>query len=285
MTSLLWAVTASISWGTADFLAKKSADRLGAGLTLFWAQLLSIGFLGVLALVGGHLPMLGMGAWAWAIALGFSNTVAILLLYRSFEIGTLSLVSPIASSFPAVSLLLALIFFHEAWSLGQAAGVAVILAGTLLAAWVKPHAGASAGVLSKGVPEAVGASLVMGVTMFGLARVAPLFGSLLVTWVLRVVASVVLGVGGWLTRQHFAWPPRDLWAVVLAVSAFDSLAFVAYNQAILGGKVGLAAPITGTFALTTLLLARVFLKERLLAYQWGGIGGVLVGIGLVAWPG
>lgn len=283
MIGILWATVASLSWGTADFFAKLSSDRLGASVTLFWVQGLSVLFLGLLVVGSGAWPVAPWWAWAGAIALGVSNTVAILFLYRSFEIGTLSLVSPIASSFPAVSLLLSLILLHAAWTPMKAAGIAVLMAGTLLASLVPPEASVAERPVANGVPEALVASLGMGVTMFGLVYVAGPLGSLTATWILRVTATVLLLVGLGVKRAVAA-PPRDLWPVVLATSGFDTLAFVAYNQSLVGGEVGLAAPISGTFAIPTLILARIFLKERLKPHQWLGIVAVLVGIVLVSLP-
>jgi len=284
MMGILWALVASVSWGTADFFAKLSSDRLGASVTLFWVQGLSVLFLGLLVVATGAWHAAPWGAWGGAIVLGVTNTIAILFLYRSFEVGTLSLVSPIASSFPAVSLLLSLLLLHAAWTPMKAAGIAVLMGGTLLASLVTTDAPVAERErpVANGVPEALVASVGMGVTMFGLVYVAGL-GSLAATWILRVTATILLLVGLGLKRTLTA-PPKDLWPVVLATSGFDTLAFVAYNQSLVGGEVGLAAPISGSFAIPTLILARVFLKEHLKPHQWLGIVAVLAGIVLVSLP-
>lgn len=285
MIGIIWAAAASISWGTADFFAKLSSDRIGASSTLFWIQGLSVLFLGALVALSGAWPTAPGWAWAGAIALGISNTIAILFLYRSFEVGKLSLVAPIASSFPAVSLLLSLLLLHAAWTPQKAAGVAAIMAGTLLASFVTTDASVEERErpVANGVPEAIVASIGMGVTMFGLVYVAEPLGSLTATWILRVTATVILLVGlGF--RRAIARPFGALWPVVLAASAVDTLAFVAYNQSLVGGEVGLAAPISGSFAVVTLILARVFLKEHLKPHQWLGIVAVLSGIVLVSLP-
>lgn len=285
MMGLVWAGTAAVAWGTADFFAKLSSDRIGASSTLFWVQGLSVLFLGALVVLSGAWPQAPLWAWGGAVALGVTNTIAILYLYRSFEVGTLSLVSPIASSFPAVSVLLALLLLDAAWTPMKATGIAILMGGTLLASFVTPDASAPERErpIANGVPEAMVASLGMGVTMFGLVYVAEPLGSLAATWVLRVTATVILLVGLGLKRA-IAVPRGALWPVVLATSAFDTLAFVAYNQSLVGGEVGLSAPLSGSFAVVTLVLARLFLKERLKAHQWLGIVAVLGGILLVSLP-
>lgn len=286
MTGILWAAVASIGWGTADFFAKLSSERIGASSTLFWMQGVSALTLGLLIVLTGTWPAAPAWAWGGALALGLSNVVAVFFLYRAFEVGTLSLVSPIASSFPAVSLVLALVFLDAPWTPVKAAGIATILAGTLLAALVPGDASAEARShpVANGVPEALVASLVTGGTMFGLVYVAEPLGSLTATWMLRAVATGLLLIGLGVRRAIVMPPTGRLWAVVLAVAAFDTLAFVAYNQSLLGGEVGLAAPISGTFALVTLVLARVVLKERLKPHQWLGVVAVLSGIALVSLP-
>lgn len=285
MNGLMWAGAAAVAWGTADFFAKLSSDRIGASATLFWAQALSVLFLGALVALSGAWPAAPAWAWGGAVALGVANTIAMLFLYRSFEVGTLSLVSPIASSFPAVSLLLSLLLLDAAWTPMKAAGIAVLMGGTLLASLVTPDAPLEARErpIASGVPEAIVASLGMGITMFGLVYVAEPLGSLTATWILRVTATVILFVGLGLKRAIVV-PGKGLWRVVLATSAFDTVAFVAYNQSLVGGEVGLSAPLSGSFAIVTLVLARLFLKERLKAHQWLGIVAVLAGIVLISSP-
>lgn len=285
MMGILWATVASIGWGTADLFAKLSSERIGASSTLFWMQGLSALALGVLIVLTGAWPQAPAWAWAAACALGVSNMVAVLFLYRAFEVGTLSLVSPIASSFPAVSLVLALVFRDAPWTPMKAAGILTLLAGTLLASLIPPDASARerARPVANGVPEALVASLVTGCTMFGLVYVAAPLGSLTATWMLRAVATGLLLVGLGL-RRRIVTPSGGLWLVVLATAAFDTLAFVAYNQSLVGGEVALAAPISGSFAVVTLVLARLVLKERLEPHQWLGVVAVLAGIVLVSLP-
>src|SRR5260370_37870126 len=50
----------------------------------------------------------GWQPWGWGILAGSINSFAMLALYRSFEIGKLSLVGPVSSSYPALTLILSL---------------------------------------------------------------------------------------------------------------------------------------------------------------------------------
>ena len=49
----------------------------------------------------------GWRPWAWGVLVGVLNTCGTLALYRSFEIGKMSIVAPISSSYPALTMMLA----------------------------------------------------------------------------------------------------------------------------------------------------------------------------------
>ncbi|HEY7779459.1 MAG TPA: DMT family transporter [Ktedonobacterales bacterium] len=128
-------LTAALCWGVADFLAR-GAVRSGGLLTMLF----------FMRLVGG-LALLGVGFWlgilparvpsptlaAEAAGIGALLLLATVLYYRGLAIGTIALVSPIASSFAAITALLA-IATGERPGEAQLAGMAVTLAGVALAA-------------------------------------------------------------------------------------------------------------------------------------------------------
>src|SRR5260370_4791429 len=133
--AIILGLTGAVSWGVADCAARFASRRVGGYRTLFFMQ-----FFGFLALsaslkwtTGFSSVTLGWRPWAMAIAAGIINMVASLSLYHSFEIGTMSIVGPVSSSYPALTVALSLLSGERIHAL-RGTGLAVTLLGVILAA-------------------------------------------------------------------------------------------------------------------------------------------------------
>ena len=105
---ILLGLATALCWGSADLLARFATRSIGTfrtmlymqatGLVLMTAALHWLGGWGHLADGSGWRP------WMWGIIAGVLNTSSTLALYRSFEIGKMSIVAPISSAFPALTM-------------------------------------------------------------------------------------------------------------------------------------------------------------------------------------
>ena len=101
-SDLFYGLATAFGYGTGDFLARQASHRIGHLQVLFYMEAGSLlVLLPVAFALERDLWNLGPGL-AWLAGLGVVNVVASLFLYRSFEYGVLSVVSPLASSYPAV---------------------------------------------------------------------------------------------------------------------------------------------------------------------------------------
>src|ERR1700729_4548904 len=133
--AIILGLTGAVSWGAADFAARFASRRVGAYRTLFFMQ-----FFGFLALsvyikfTGGFSHVTpGWQPWALTVAAGLVNVTASLSLYHSFEIGVMSIVGPVSSSYPALTVALALASGERIHAL-RGIGMAVTFTGVILAA-------------------------------------------------------------------------------------------------------------------------------------------------------
>src|SRR5215212_822371 len=106
---VLFGLTAAICWGVADFVVTRIARELGVAQAFFYVQTIGMGLVGLLLLANPAIPAPSADMWLLVVGIGLFNLAGTLLLYRAFAIGTLALVSPIASAFAVVSALLALL--------------------------------------------------------------------------------------------------------------------------------------------------------------------------------
>ena len=134
--AIILGLTAALCWGGADFTARFASRRVGAFRTLFYMQF--FGFLVLSAYLkfrGGFFDGIAPGwhPWALAVLAGVLNMVASLSLYYSFEIGVMSIVAPVSSAYPALTVTLAIMSGERITPL-RGGGLAVTLLGVILAA-------------------------------------------------------------------------------------------------------------------------------------------------------
>jgi len=301
--AIILGLTGAISWGAADFAARFASRQVGAYRTLFFMQF--FGFLALsayLKFIGGfsHGIAPGWQPWAMAVAAGLLNMLASLALYHSFEHGIMSIVGPVSSSYPALTLALSLLSGERIHAV-RATGLAVTLLGVILAATSfaqtettaaentptraseAPNPETPRAHLSTGVGWAICAALGFGVLFWFLGfHVVPAVGSAVSVWVMRLTALIALSVAAAPTRQTLKLPRGSVWWLLLAVGILDTAAFVANNAGLSTGQVSVVSVLASLYGAFTVLLAWIFLRERLERSQWLGIVLIFIGIVLVS---
>ncbi|HXN98230.1 MAG TPA: DMT family transporter [Candidatus Acidoferrales bacterium] len=287
---VLLGLTGAVCWGMADFAARFASRRVGAYRTLFFMQF--FGFLALsvyLKFTGGFSHVApGWQPWALTVAAGLINVIASLSLYHSFEIGVMSIVGPVSSSYPALTVALSLASGERIHAL-RGIGMAVTFTGVILAAMsfaskandASHSNGASVSAyLSRGVGWAILAAVGFGFMFWFLGfHVVPLVGDAVSVWVMRLTALVSLAVFALPARQNIRPPHGGVWWMLAAVGLMDTAAFVANNAGLHIGPVSVVSVLASLYGAVTVLLSWIFLRERLERSQWLGI--VLIFIGVV----
>jgi len=134
---ILLGLATALCWGSADLFARFATRKLGTFRTMLYMQVCGCLLLTlVMPQLGGwgHLADgSGWRPWAWGICAGGLNTISTLALYRSFEIGKMSIVAPLSASYPVLTLLLS-VFTGERLTLVRLAGIILTIVGVLLVA-------------------------------------------------------------------------------------------------------------------------------------------------------
>lgn len=291
---LLLGLSAAFGWGAADFSARFAARRIGAFRTLMLMQFFGFVALSIfLWLTGGFSRALPSGwtPWTYAAIAGLLNTFAGFCLYRSFEVGFITIAGPVSSSYPALTVALALASGERIHAL-RAAGLAITFVGMILAAItfapdethaVDPRTHHAHAHLSKGVTLAIAASIGYGFLFWWLGfHVVPLIGGGLSVWVIRLTTFCALLLIGLPAGQARPLPRGSVWWLLLITGLMDTSAFVANNAALGNGHVAVVSVLSSLYGAVTVLLAWIFLRERMERTQWLGIALIFAGIVLVS---
>ncbi len=288
---ILLGLTAALAWGVADFMARFSTRRVGTYRTLLYMQL--VGFLALSAFLTatqgwGRFAGTSRQAWAWVILAGLLNTASTIALYRSFEIGVLAIVAPIAASYPALTVILSLAS-GEVLRPARALGIGAALVGVVLAATSFAPVAAKAppphhkGHLTRGVLWAIAAAIGYGVLFWLLGfRVMPVFDGFASVWVIRVTTFSTLALLAAPVQQSALPPDRGTWWLVGSIGLIDTSAFIANNVALKTEQVAAASVLASLYGAVTVLMAALFLREKLEWSQWLGIALIFSGIALIS---
>lgn len=277
--ALVLALGAALAYGAADFAGGAVAKRAGVVRVVFLSQLFGTGLTLLLLPVMASWPPSAPGLW-WGAASGIGGGTGVMLLYRGLAVGRMSVVAPLtgveAAGIPVVFALLV----GERPSALALGGVVLGLCAVGLVSSA-PVAPGSTQARAAGVAEALGAGLAFGVFFICLdqapdgAGIWPLVGA-------RASSMTLIGAVALAGRVRLK-PPPGTSSAIAATGLLDVAANVLYLLATQRGLLSLTAVITSMYPGGTVVLARVFLKERLARMQLVGLaiaGAAVILIGL-----
>jgi drug/metabolite transporter (DMT)-like permease len=280
---VLYGVIALLGWGISDFLVKLAVEKEDYYKVLFYTQ--AIGavlilaylafFLGFQALTGSMIVIL--------LVLGFLWTSAFVAFYKGLEIGKLSIISPISSSWGMVAALIGIFVFSEAVTPARAIGIALAITGIALASTSfselrksKRH------VLLKGVEYAVYDMLAWGAMFAVLANVIKELGPIAPLLYLKLFLLASLLLAAPIKKKSLGLPAKSIIPLVALVGLLELVAPLSFNYGLTSEFVSIVSPIGAAFPAVTVILAYVFLKERLELNQKIGIAAIVLGLVLMA---
>lgn len=291
---ILLGLATALCWGSGDLFARFATRKIGTVRTMLYMQLTGLVLLTLAmpALGGwGHLADgSGWRPWMWGILAGALNTSATLGLYRSFEIGKMSVVAPVSASYPALTMLLAALT-GERLTAARFAGIALTIAGVVLVARGEEMPGdanpldetARPGKRNLGVGWAVFSGAGFGVMFWLLGiRVVPVLGSAPSVWVIRLTSVVLTTAVVLILRQRVALPAAGAKSWILGVGILDTSAYVLNNYGMQHEQVSVVSVLASLYGAVTVGLAAIFLGERVSRMQWVGIVSIFAGIFLIS---
>ena len=278
MAAIALGIGAAVCWGLADFLGGLRARTLTLASILLVSQFAGLTAVAVVVLIGGE-PVPAFSDVAPALAAGVAQLVGIAALYRALALGTMSVISPISASGAAALPVIVGIAGDEPPAALQLAGMVVASAGVILATRspaASPSRGSREALLLSGV-----AALGFGGFFVGMDAAvdsADPFWALLVA---RAAAAAVLVVALAALRPGLATDPAVLPALIL-IGLLDVGANACFALGTDTGLLSVVAVLASLYPVTTVVLARGVLGERLVAIQGAGVCLALAGVALIA---
>jgi drug/metabolite transporter (DMT)-like permease len=278
----LLALGSALFYGAADFTGGFTSRRAGAIPVVLLSQ-----FSGML-LLALFLPLLPPASptrvdLVWGAVAGLTGGVGVALLYRALAIGTMAVVAPTtAVCAVAIPVVVAVLLGERPVPLAVA-GIVLGIVSIVLVSQQQSQRGAAENVSRARLPRGVGTALISGIAIgfffISLARTSSEGGM----WPLLIarMVSVLLFATIALARRISLRMPAGVAALVFTAGVIDMLANTLYVVAARQGPLSLVVTLSSLYPASTVLLARIILRERLSNWQVTGVVCALAAVLLI----
>jgi uncharacterized membrane protein len=278
----LLALTSAFVYGAADFLGgltTRRADTFSVVIVSQFAGLL------LLAVTVPFMPVIAVtrADVLWGVLAGVCGSTGVALLYRGLAVGTMAIVAPTTAVCAVLLPVAVSVAMGERLSMLVIAGIVLALIGIVLVGQEKwgrrsfvedtRDGVSSTNDLRPHFPPGLGLAFLSGIAIGGfylsLARANadagmwPLLGAR--------TGSVVLFVAAALLTGRTVRMPLAVTGMAIACGVVDMLANALYLAATWSGSLSVVVTLSSLYPASTVLLASLFLRERLNRVQIAGV--------------
>jgi len=277
--ALVLAGFSALLYGIADFCGGFAAGRSRLLSVLGLSQFCGLTVALVALAVMGHGAPAGRDL-AWGFLAGFAGVLGLAMLYGGIARSIVAIVSPASALVGAVIPVLTGVLLGERPAAIAIVGSVLCLPAILLLTWegsAELHGEKS---VKSALTYGVLAGLGFGAFFTALSRCSPGAG----LWPLvaaRIASMAAIAATLLWKREPFRIRPGGLRITLLAGGA-DMAANILFLLASQSGLLSLVAIITSLFPAPTVLLARIFLHQKIPPVRLAGFMLALTGIGLIS---
>jgi drug/metabolite transporter (DMT)-like permease len=265
---------AAASWGGGDFSGGVASKRSSVFRVVAGAHFVGLLSMLLMAWLTGE-PIPPPADLLWGVFAGVSGAFGIAALYKALAVGRMGVIAPVASVVTGIFPVLFSIRTEGLPDRIQMLGFALALMSIWLVA--RPNEFVDS---QRGLGLAVFAGLMFGLFLVGGKQ----SGHHGVFWPLVAARSVSTA----LMLVIVAFAPRDrqllrpaLWPVVFS-GLLDSAGNALFIAATRHGRLDVSAILSSLYPASTVILARVLLKEKISPVQGAGIVGALAAVALIS---
>lgn len=277
MLPILYGLTSALTWGAADFTGGIASKRTNVYGVVIGAE--GFGMVLFIALALTYRESLPpWQTWLWGSAAGLSGGFGLVLLYQALSSGRMSVAAPVSAVIAAIIPVVVGAFLDGLPGVWTFAGILLALGSVWLIAQSEGGIENAAIRLNE-----ITLPLIAGV-VFGMYFVFMHQASKIAIFWPIVAARLASSASilGFALITHQPWRPESKnWPMIALSGTLDSTGNAFY---ILGGQIGrldVSAVLGSLYPGSTVLLAALFLHERLNLLQLAGILAALTAIVLM----
>ncbi len=275
LTAVVLGSLAALFWGTGDFCGGHASRRTNLFLVITVSQFVGLGLLVIIALLSAEpLPApadLFLGALA-----GLAGTAGLAALYAGLVGGKMGIAAPLAAVVSAAIPVALAGVLEGLPSPLQASGLVI----GLFAIWFL----SGIGLPHRGSRDPLWLPFLAGFGFAAFYIIIDQVSSRAVFWPLVAARSasafVMLVIVLW--RGYGKVPPPSALRLMIITGLFEAGGNALYALSARAGRLDIAVVLASLFPAATVLLARIFLQERLNRIQMAGVAMALLALILIA---
>ena len=275
--SFILSLLSALFYGFGDFsggfASRKSPLLAVVTISQIGGAALALAF----ALADGS-PFPGLADVLWAALAGLCGLLGILMLYRGIARGIVAIVSPVSALISALIPVIAGLALGEHPSTFAVAGGLLCLPALILLSWERGVAARGAMRLES-LLHGLAAGVGFGVFFIALSRTGHGSG-IWPAFIARATSLAVLLAVGLIGRKSFVLAAGSRLPAVTAGLA-DMGANILFLLASRIGLLSITSVVSSLFPAPTVVLARIFLKEKIPPARAAGLGLALAGVALI----
>ena len=273
-SAVLFAVVAMVFWGVEEFLLKEAISKLKSLTTLFLNTITSVlaSTLIVLLIFNEKISLISGSDFLFTIFVTGITFIGFIYLYYALERQKLSIIASLDESWIIISILIGVVFMGEVLEWVHIAAIIAVLLGAFL---ISIDFGKLKGIkLVSGTGYELLSILFVGVALplqkFLIHRIGE---SNTVVYINSLILLMIF-VWKYITREKFIAYDKKHYRIALLSGLTDGVAFAASIIAIKSAKIYVISPILASSVIVSVILAKVYLKERLRKKEI--VGGLLI---------
>ena len=280
MGALELGLLAAMCWGFHDVCVRFISQK-----TPISACILTVLIVGLIFHIGLMIPtkeitVISKSAFVLATIAGVSFVIASFCLYYAFKRGPVKLVAPLIASYPILSISWA-IWIGTPISKFQILAVLAIIFGVSIVAVLSDISEEKIPPIGKTIALSLIAAIAFACTFASGQAAAELSPHMSATLVTRIISIMLCAIIIYFAGLKY-WPGKSAIPWLIAMGCADGFALWCVFSAGALENPQYASVTSSIFGLITILLAWIFLKERMSILQWTGCIITFLGVGYLA---
>jgi drug/metabolite transporter (DMT)-like permease len=267
-------LVSAVAWGSGDFGGGLLTRRTALFGVVLISQLVGMALALVIAIARGEMAPTNVDL-GWSVLGGAAGAIGITALYQALGVGRMGIVAPVTGVMAALIPVVAGIVLEGLPEPLALFGIGLAIVAVVLVSRVQDDAGGPSGI---GLALVAGAGL--GAFSVCISQVSDghAFGPLVV---MRGTEAAL--IAGAVIVTSSAWRPATrLVPAIAGVGVLDMIGNGAFILAVQAGSLAVAAVLSSLYPVTTVILATIFLRERVTRTHAVGIALAVTAIVCIA---
>ena len=280
-----WGAGCALAWGVSDIVARFAGRSVGVLAATFAMMTVGAALIAVVMAASGEPFDWRPDGIHWLFGIGAGTVIGSILFYYAVTHGPVSLASPVVACYPAIAVPISVALGARPDPVHWGAMVAT-MAGVWLVARTTTRSDTSAPeyaprVIRRTILFSLVAAATYAASLTAADRAIEIYGPWQTVLVVRLIGAVAIFAILLVRRTPARFPVRA-WPILAAFGFLDTLGHLLLyiGLGLPHGEYAIVASVG--YTVVTVVLARLFLREPVSPLQWGGVGLVVGGVGILA---